>query len=218
MTKVNDEYDSQASSYDNFIRKLVPGYDFFISVTPLLMNNPTSVLDLGCGTGNSSAGIKNLYADAKLTCVDTSQEMLKIAESRIEGNFIQSNIEDFQPKQKFDAVISTMVMHNVQAIEKRQSVYKMISDSLNPGGVYVTSDIIVGENDITYSLYIKMWRNFMLNNLTEEEVDGKWLPLHKEKDKPLTLSKQIEMISRAGFKSIEIINKNINFVMIAAFK
>jgi len=218
MTKTIDYYDSQASDYDGFIRKLVPGYDFFMTITPVLVGSPKTVLDIGCGTGNTAAAITKIHKDAEITCVEPSTEMLSIAKSRLDAEYIQSSIESFQPDITYDAITSTLVMHNIQTREEKQSVYNTIYKSLNSPGVYITADIINGENDITQNLYMTMWRSFMLNNLSQEEVDGKWLPLHKEKDKPLKISEQMVMLYDAGFRSIDIINKNINYVMMACYK
>ena len=144
--------------------------------------------------------------------------MLEIAKTKITAEFIKSNIEDFTTTKKYDAITSIMVMHNVQTIEERFKAYKMIYETLNNGGIYITADILYGENDITQDIYMKMWREYMLGSLPPEEVDGKWLLLHKEKDKPIRVSKQMAMLYDAGFHSIDIINKNINFALMAAYK
>lgn len=218
MTDFGRTYDSQADDYDQFIKKVVPGYDFFTTIAPVLVGSPKSVLDLGCGTGNIAAAVKKLHPEAAITCVDPSEGMLQKAQAKLDAGFIQSSAEDFTFDKKYDAVTSIMMMHNVQTREKRAEIYKSIYESLNSPGVYITADIALGENDVTHSLYMTMWRNYMLNGIPADEVDGKWLPLHREKDKPLKISEQMIMLYDAGFRSIDIISKTINFVMMAAYK
>lgn len=218
MADIKDSYDAQAENYDDFIRKLVPGYDFFLSIAPVLVGTPKSVLDIGCGTGSIAASIRKLYPETQFTCVDPSDAMLKKAAEKINAEFVQSFVEDYTPEKKYDAVTSVMVMHNVQTIEQRKEIYKKIYDSLNSPGVYVTADIIQGETEITHKLYLTMWRNYMLNGIPQQDVDNIWLPNHMEKDKPVKLSEQMVMLYDAGFRSIDIVNKNINFAMLVAYK
>jgi len=218
MTDINASYDSQAADYDGFIRKLVPGYDFFMTISPVLAGNPKTVLDLGCGTGNTAASIRKLHKDAEITCVDTSEEMIKIAQTKVDANFIQSKVEEFKPDGTYDCITSIMTMHNIQAREDREEVYKTIYNSLSSPGVYITADMINGENETTDSLYMHMWRQYMLANIPAEEVDNKWIPLHKEKDVTYKISEQMVMLYDAGFRSIDIINKNINFAIFACYK
>ena len=61
MSDINSDYESQAADYDSFIRKLIPGYDFFMTITPVLVGSPATLLDLGCGTGNISAAIQRIH-------------------------------------------------------------------------------------------------------------------------------------------------------------
>jgi len=218
VKNIEESYNQQAKDYDGFIRKLVPGYDFFMGITPVLLNNPKNVLDIGCGTGNSAAAIKRLHPDTAINCVDPSEEMLRTAALRVKGDFVHSSVEDFSFDKKYDAVTSVMVMHNVQTREARAEIYKKIYNSLNSEGVYVTADILLGENEVTQNLYLGMWREYMLANLPAEEVDGKWIPLHKDKDKPIKLSEQLDTLRDAGFSSVDVLNKNINFCMMVAYK
>lgn len=218
MTDINGSYDSQAADYDGFIRKLVPGYDFFQTITPVLAGNPKTVLDIGCGTGNIAAAIRKLHNSADITCVDPSEEMLSIAKTKVNAEFIQSKAEDFKFDSTYDCITSIMALHNIQTREEREAVYKNIYNSLNSPGVYITADMVKGENETTDSLYMHMWRQYMLANIPAEEVDNKWIPLHKEKDVTYKVSEQMVMLYDAGFRSIDIINKNINFVIMAAYK
>jgi len=218
MSDINNIYDEQASEYDSVIRKMVPGYEFFMTITPVLLGRPGKVLDIGSGTGGTALSVKKVHPQAEVTCIEPSEGMRNILQTNIDAKIYHSRIEDFIPEEKYDAVTATLVMQNVQTVEEKKEVYKKIYDSMNDNGVFVTCDIIEGENNATQALYMTMWRQFMLNTLTEDEVDGKWIPMHKEKDAPLKLTEQFTMLAGAGFRSIDIINKNLNFVMMAAYK
>ncbi len=218
MTEITKSYNEQAQDYDNFIRKLVPDYEVFHDVLVSFLNKPSTVLDIGCGTGNSSACLKNNNPNVKLTCLDTSPQMLNIAMSKLGSQhiFYESSIENFEIDQQFDAVVSIMVMHNIQKISERLKSYQKIANALRSGGSYLSVDIFLGENDKLQSVYMIQWRDFMLKNISKNEVDGKWLKLHKEKDKPIKLSEHMRLLGKAGFTTIDVLHKRFQFAMTIA--
>lgn len=222
MTNVNvdEAYNKQADDYDRFIVKLIPDYLRFNALIPRLAAKPGTVLDIGCGTGNTSARILEAYPKAKLTCIDPSPAMIGIARRKLGDSvtFMESPVEAFQTEERFDLAVSVMVMHNIQTTARRQEVYEKIYSALNPGGAYVSVDIFKGECDLSQKLFMKYWRDFMLESMPMDEVDGKWLALYKEKDKPLKMSEQLAMLKKAGFSSVDIIHKSMNFGLILALK
>jgi tRNA (cmo5U34)-methyltransferase len=218
MSGVTKSYDAQAQAYDDFIRKLVPDYSLFHDLMVKFLPKPTTVLDIGCGTGNTSMSLMENNPSLHLTCLDTSSKMLEIAKEKLgdQHHFIEASIEDYETADTFDAVLSVMVMHNIQMQHDRLKVYKKISRILNGGGVYLTVDIFKGENSRLHNTYMDLWREFMLGGLPENEVDEKWLKLHKEKDKPLKLTEQIQLLKEAGFSTVDVVHKRLQFAMIIA--
>lgn len=215
-----EAYNSQANGYDSFITKLVPDYPVFNALIAKVIAVPATALDIGCGTGNTTISVLKEHPSAKLTCVDASPAMLEIARSKISTDvkFIESAIEDFQPSAKFDAVISVLVMHNLQTRAERHAVYEKIYSALNKGGVYASVDITKGECERSQDLFFTLWREFLLNGLPKDEVDGKWLPMHEEKDRPIKLSDQAAILNEIGFRSMDIVHKKLNFALTVAFK
>lgn len=67
-------------------------------------------------------------------------------------------------------------------------------------------------------MFFHMWREFLLEGVSEEEVDNKWLALHKEKDKPLRLSNQISMLHDVGFKYVDLVHKRLGFALMLAYR
>ena len=218
MSEISNSYSKQAKQYDDFIRKLVPIYDDVNNILPELITAPKKVLDIGSGTGNTAQVIQKKFPDADIICVDPTEGMLEIAKTKVTGRFICSDVENLEIDDTCCAVTSIMVMHNVQSVEKRQEAYNKIYSCLKSGGVYISADILKGETEQTHKTYMKLWRDFMLKSLSEDDVDGKWIPLHQEKDKPVKLSEQTSMLQKAGFKTVEIVLKNINFALTAAYK
>ncbi|WP_321394255.1 methyltransferase [uncultured Desulfuromusa sp.] len=220
MTNVTKSYDRQAENYDEFIKKLVPDYEVFQNLLPNFIGAAAKVLDIGCGTGNTALKLRQQNPSLQLTCLDTSPQMLEIARNKLgnQHNYVETSIEKFDPQEQFDAITSVMVMHNIQTTADRLGAYRKIYGALKPGGQYLSVDIFKGESDRLQDVYMMLWRQFMLQSLPESEIDEKWLPLHREKDKPLKLFDQIEILNKTGFKTVDIAHKRFQFAMLIAQK
>lgn len=106
------------------------------------------ILDLGCGTGNTTTRILQNNPEVKVTAVDGSPIMLKvfrkkIAKKEINDNslqILQQNIETFLSKSAnctFDTIIMTNVLY---ALKNRHDVWPKLLKMLKPDGkIIVTS-------------------------------------------------------------------------------
>ena len=73
---------------------------------------PSSIVDLGCGTGNSTALLREQWPDADLTGVDSSFEMLEQARrSPIDARWETADIEDWTPSSPVDLIFSNAALH-----------------------------------------------------------------------------------------------------------
>ena len=94
--------------YDILYNKKNYNKEFYLikKIIKKYLNKPTSLLDLGCGTGQYSNLMTSLKLD--VTGVDSSLSMLKIAKKRYKSNkklkFIKSKIEKINLKKKFDII------------------------------------------------------------------------------------------------------------------
>jgi trans-aconitate 2-methyltransferase len=71
------------------------------------VDDPRTVVDLGCGPGNSTAFAATRWPNAAMTGVDLSEDMLAKAKAAHPGwRWILAGIEDFRPTERFDVVIS----------------------------------------------------------------------------------------------------------------
>lgn len=154
--------------------------------------------------------------------MDISEAMVNAARQKLKERsgieFTCSDIAVFDYKEKFDAVVSVLVLHDVQTTGERVSFYKRIYDLLIRRGIYISVDIIRSDRLEVQAHYIRRWRQFMLTHIPQEEVDGKWLALHASKDKPLTSRVMEGMLNQVGFREFEIIHKNINFMLSVGYK
>ena len=79
------------------------------------------VLDLGCGPGDISFRFATAFQDTQIHAVDGSMEMLKYANGLLSNKtdiknriiFIHSTIQDYNPIDKYDYIISNSLLHHL---------------------------------------------------------------------------------------------------------
>jgi trans-aconitate 2-methyltransferase len=73
--------------------------------------NPRRVIDLGCGTGNSTAVLADRWPQAALSGLDSSSEMLEQArQSGIRAQWIEADIARWSTDQKYDVIFSNATL------------------------------------------------------------------------------------------------------------
>lgn len=130
------------------------------------------VVDLGSGTGNTSARIG---AAARIVCVDISTRMAEIAAAKLahrpEVTFVQADLLSFfAPQPRYDALVSTYAVHHLTDDEKGE-LLRCVAAGLRPGGRAVFGDLMV-ENADEHQHLVEKYRGLgdddTLEGLTEE--------------------------------------------------
>jgi ubiquinone/menaquinone biosynthesis C-methylase UbiE len=105
----------------------------------------TNLLDVGCGTG---AHINYLRQRYKVTGVDLSEEMLKVARDRFKDvRFVQQNMASMNVGMKFDIITSLFgSIGHLTTEEEVVNTIKSFSEHLNTGGVVIIEPFVTEEN------------------------------------------------------------------------
>ena len=222
MEKVKQHFEAEAQEFDEIIRRLIPYYeqmlDALVAALPFSKSQSIRVVDLGCGTGTIARWIKDIYPQAKITCVDIAEKMLQIARAKLSdaGNDVRyqlGNFEDYQFDTTYDVAISSLALHHLVTDKDKIKFYHQIYDRLTPGGVFYNADIILGSSSYLQKHYMEKWREYMLLQVTVEEIEQKWLPQHYEEDRPANLMSQLAWLQNIGFIEIDVIWKYYNFAV-----
>jgi trans-aconitate 2-methyltransferase len=81
--------------------------------------NPGSIIDIGCGPGNSTQVLLKRWPNADIVGLDNSQEMIAKAKSDYPGRkWILADAAHYDPKQSFDIVFSNATLQWIQDHEK----------------------------------------------------------------------------------------------------
>ncbi|MBN2652272.1 MAG: methyltransferase domain-containing protein [Spirochaetales bacterium] len=226
MGEIKDHFDKEANFYDEIILKLIPYYremvDALASSIPCDQGSSIKVLDLGCGTGSISKAILEKYPDARFTIIDISEEMLKIAENKIGSKSIDKSIcKDFYKfnlEEKYDVVASSLALHHLITDEDKKKFYTKIFKMLEPKGVFLNADVVLGSNDDFQESYMKKWILYMEKSCSMDEITNNWLVKYKNEDRPAKLIDQIKWLEEIGFSDVDVIWKYYNFAVYGGVK
>jgi tRNA (cmo5U34)-methyltransferase len=217
--KLKEKFNENAPHYDNQRKKLIPCFEDFYSVPVSVIdtkNSAPSVLDIGAGTGLFSSFVKEKYPNAHITLIDLSEKMIDVAKERFAGDedidYVIADYTDYKFERNFDIVISSLSIHHLSDTEKKK-LYQRIFSFLNPEGIFVNADQVLGDTPFIESLYKDDWSNKIeRSGLTAQEIEAAYE--RTKLDKMSTLEDQILWLKESGFKDVDCIYKYFNFVVL----
>lgn len=223
---IQELFDRSSETYDRDRRRLIPCYDDFYSIPleiiPFLPDRELRILDLGAGTGLLSAAVAALYPRALLTLIDLSPEMLRVAGERFAGG--DSGRATFQVmdygseplKGTYDLIISALSIHHLTDNKKR-GLFQKVHDALEPGGLFINADQVLGENAVAERICTRIWLQKVRDNgITETALNAALERMREDRMSPL--SSQLDWLDRAGFIDITTWYRYYNFVVYSATK
>ncbi|MGD1803972.1 class I SAM-dependent methyltransferase [Dapis sp. BLCC M126] len=207
-----------ANRFTDEAEKHIPDYWRVIELTINILKDNVAqdgyIIDVGCASGNTllylyKQGFKNLFG------IDYSQEMLKVAGknlSEVDKDFPSRLFQSktFIQNMNFDAVLCNWTLHFIQA---RQEYLKAIFDSLVSNGLFILTEKTL-QSQITENQYILFKQKKGLSN---EEIERKKQQLEGVLN-PLSVTQNLELLTKTGFSQIEIINARLGFVTFLCIK
>ena len=81
-------------------------------IAQIKLDRPQSIIDLGCGTGNSTEQLHDRWPQAEITGLDSSASMLAQARQNHSGwKWVECAIENWKPEKSYDLVFSNAALH-----------------------------------------------------------------------------------------------------------
>jgi trans-aconitate 2-methyltransferase len=126
--------DWSAAQYLKFeAQRTRPARDLIAQVP---LKSPKSIIDLGCGPGNSTAALAEYFPDAHVTGMDSSSDMIKTAKAALPHiDFAIGDLSSYEPKEPADLLFSNAVFQWIPS-DQRIPIMKRLIESLQPGGVF----------------------------------------------------------------------------------
>lgn len=204
--KMASFFNERAKGYENHMKETVNSFDLYYGLVsePIMPSaDPIEILDLGCGTGLEIRGILEKTPNARITCIDMSEEMLKILLDNYSANRDQITVVKDSyltvpfEKQKYDYVVSVMTMHHFLEKDKVK-LYEKIRTALKPGGKYIEGDYVVEESKAVKLLkeYKEAYEKYGLETASLYHIDI-----------PFSMETQKKLLMEAGFTNFQLIFK-----------
>jgi len=222
--RIRLHFDDAAKIFDNFIQNLIPHYnDMLEIVTAIIPFDELAdfeIIDLGCGTGTVSNYIKKRFKNAKITCMDISENMLQIAAVKVGDNIscLCGDLNTFEFDKKYDVVVSSLALHHLETDAAKYEMYEKIYAGLKNNGIFINLDILLGSNEELQALNMEKWIAFMEKNVPADEIYEKWLPSYYSDDRPASLISHLNSMEKSKFKEIDVIYKYFNYAVFCGRK
>ena len=102
------------------------------------IKSPLSILDFGCGIGNSIAYLKKYFPDAHIHGVDTSTESIKIAKEKNQAPNVSysafNDVNELTFDTSFDLIFVSCVFHHIPR-EKHLEILSFLKSCMNSGAL-----------------------------------------------------------------------------------
>jgi tRNA (cmo5U34)-methyltransferase len=190
-----------------------------------LTPNIDRVLDIGCGAGNNTLKLREVYGRPFASdLLDLSGPMLERAKQRVKEAGIDTVTiwhadlrEADLPKESYDVVLAAAVLHHLRDDDDWQSAFEKIIAVLRPGGSFWITDLVVQE---TVPVDELMWSRYgdYLEGLGGSSYRQKVLDYIDREDSPRPVTYQLDLLRRVGFAHIELLHKNSCFAAFGAWK
>jgi tRNA (cmo5U34)-methyltransferase len=203
---VDAPFDEAAAGYDRARRQLVPDLDGFygaaLQSVPFGRDARIRVLDLGAGTGLLSSMVAERFPRSRVTLVDLSVEMLRVARRRFVGEPGRFEFRNMDYARKplplgYDLVVSALSIHHLTNGDKKE-LFERIHDALADGGYFVNADQVQGETPEEETSYREWWlRRVREAGVSDGDLDAALSRMRA--DRNATLRAQLGWLVEAGF-------------------
>ncbi len=192
--------------------------EFYANLNP----EPTTILDLGCGTGFVAKQLAEKFPQVELICLDGAANIISLAKSRLKefSERLQFHVSDFKEIEQlqmdamsFDAMFSSYALHHLAQNEK-VDVLNACCGLLKPGGHFFNADLIRNE-DLEVEQAIQNIRingildrasstdeRFASHNSTRVFLDTME---NAEGDQPLDIETDLATFREAGFHPVSML-------------
>ncbi len=205
---------AHAQDFDQGIRRLLPYYDQLLTALSYCVPPDASrILDLGCGTGNLSARIRQRLPQVHIIAMDYSPAMLQQAQAKLpptQTTFITADFgawalqpQDFPPIAPVDACVSSLAIHHLSDAMKGQ-LFRQILAHLRPGGCFWNADPVLAPHPHSAALYQRVRQECTpCEPLPERGVVQPYGT--SSQDQVATLATQLALLHAAGFVGVDVV-------------
>jgi tRNA (cmo5U34)-methyltransferase len=186
--------------------------------------NARELLDIGCGAGNYTLKMLSKISNLNCTLNDLSMPMLQRAKERVsvqttgQITLLQDDMRNLNlPDNHFDIILAAATLHHLRDDADWEAVFTKLYNTLKPGGSIWISDLIVHDSAPLSKLFARQYGEY-LETLGGPEYRQKVLDYVDHEDTPRSLNFQLGLLSKVGFKQVEILHKKSLFAAFGGIK
>ncbi len=195
-----------------------------------------AILDVGTGYGPAAGVMLESFPSARVVAQDYSEEMLGHAKKGLAsyGDRVRYHRADLfddgwhtEAGGPFDAVVSSIAIHNLQSAPRIRQLYKEIFGVLNERGCFLNVDLVSAPTETLQQTYWELMgrrrtretgntaasaSNAAERARTAVRSESSWPPF------PGTMEEQLAWLRDAGFTKVDCFWKEMGTVLLGGFK
>jgi tRNA (cmo5U34)-methyltransferase len=223
---IKEHFEEEAAEFDYTIVKLIPYYNqmirALIDAVHFKPNDTIRIIDLGCGTGTLAKQIADRFPNSKIVCLDIASKMIELARHKLSDykniEYVVGDFSEIDFHEQFDVVVSSLALHHIPTDNGKIEFYTKIYNVLTDNGQFINADVVLASTEYQHNIDLTRWIEFMQKSISLEEITTKWIPTHKNEDRPSKLIDQLKWLEVIGFKTVDVIWKYYDFSVYGGIK
>ena len=202
LEEMSDFFANRLNGYDEHMRTTIEGAsDFYAYTAAQLPEGKTAkVLDLGCGTGLELEEYFALNPEAEVTGIDLCRPMLDALSAKFPGKKLNLICESYFDAEllpdSYDAAVSVESLHHFEA-ERKLALYRRLFRALKKDGWFILTDYFAESEELEKEYFENLKELKRAQQLGDESF--------YHYDTPLTAEHETEILKKAGFRDVRIL-------------
>lgn len=171
-----------AAAYDQKTALWASGREALFSFTRMILAplpDEARVLCVGVGTGTELIALAEAFPRWHFTAVEPAPAMLDICRRKADESGISSRctfhqgfLDSLPVCKPFDAATCLLVSHFFTEREERSGFFGQIASRMRPGGILISSDLVLGMPPPVYESLLTIWLPMLRDSQwTDEEIE-----------------------------------------------
>ncbi|MFP4115099.1 MAG: methyltransferase domain-containing protein [Spirochaetota bacterium] len=149
-------------------------------VNRIELSVPASIVDIGCGPGNSTNVLRQRWPEARITGIDNSPEMIERARTAYpDATWLLAGARDLAPEPQFDLVFSNAV---IQWIPDHDELIPRLLAIVNPGGALAVQVPLYFDMPVSAAVTATSRRPRWRDRMRDCDADLTHLDMHRYYD------------------------------------
>jgi len=223
IEEIKERFDNDVERFSNLDTGQLSTIDAKISLELIteaskrIAPNAENLLDIGCGAGNYSLMMLSKIPNLNCTLVDLSKPMLDKAFERVTEKttnsvtILQGDFREVELNENhYDIILAGAVLHHLRDNKDWETTFEKLFKLLKPGGCLMISDLIAQDTELLNEYTWERYGDY-LEELGGKEYRQKVLDYVAKEDSPRSMNYQLDLMKQVGFRSVEILHKNMCF-------